>query len=225
MSGFTRLRAAALTAGLGLLVASCSGQAGVGADQLSVANAEPAAATTSSPADQSGTPLVLVTYYTETGMTGRMAEQVAEGARSVAGVRVVLAPIDSVQPADLLAADGIVLGSPTHWANIATPMRSFLDSWPSLGVAPRDRIGGAFATGGGNSGGKEMVVNSLILAMLNHGMIIVGPIFREGDVEYGNFGVAAATGPMSNQTLAAIDLDAALALGRRVAEVVIAFRQ
>jgi len=162
-------------------------------------------------------PVVLVAYYTQTGMTRKMAEAVAEGARERAG-RVILAPIDSVTAGDLRSADAILLGSPTHWGNMATAMRGFIDSWTEQGVSVRDRIGGAFATGGGSSGGKEMVMTSMILAMMNHGMIVVGPLFRDGEFEYGNFGAAATTGLASSPSLAPADLDAARALGRRAAE-------
>lgn len=163
-------------------------------------------------------PFVLVAYWSQTGMTKRLAEAVAEGARSAGAVVRVLA-VDSVGGAVLDSADAVLLGSPTHWANMAAPMKAFIDSWPVLGFAPRDRIGGAFATGATGGGGMEMVVTSLLLAMLNDGMIVVGPVFREGDIEFGNFGVAAATGSAASPSIAAPSLDAARALGRRAAEV------
>ena len=211
-----------------MCAAGCGTDAGDGAPPAAVAAAAPAAPVqtpdSTRPERAAAGPIVLVAYYTETGMTRRMAVAVAEGARRVAGTNVILASIDSVRPSDLRSADAIVLGSPTHWANMATPMRAFIDSWPGLGLSARDRIGGAFATGGGSGGGKEMVVTSLLLAMLNHGMVVVGPIFEEGGVAYGNFGVAAATGPATDQALADTDLESGRALGRRVAEVAAAFR-
>jgi len=165
-----------------------------------------------------GQPFVLVAYWSMTGQTKRLAEAVAEGA-AAAGATVRLLPVDSIGGAVLDSADALLLGSPTHWANMATPVRAFLDRWPELGFSPRDRIGGAFATGGTGGGGMEEVVTSLLLAMLNHGMIVVGPVFREGDVEFGNFGVAAATGSTASPSIAETSLEAARALGRRAAEV------
>lgn len=205
---------------IGLLVTAC-GDATRSPDAAvtvtpTAALADPAAGT---PREGESGPVVLVAFYSETGMTRRLAEAVAEGVREVRGARAILAATDSVEANDLRAADAIVLGSPTHWANMATGMRRFIDSWPATGVSVRDRIGAAFATGGGNSGGKEFVVTSMLLAMLNHGMIVVGPVFRDGDIEYGNFGVAAPTGLTASQSLEPVDLDAARALGRRVAEV------
>ena len=60
-----------------------------------------------------------------------------------------------------------------------------------------DKVGGAFATGGGDGGGKELVVLSLLTAMLNNGMVVVGPHYSEGEARFGGFGIGATTGPGS----------------------------
>ncbi len=211
------VRMRAILAGLTLGVVALAGCAPDGPVAETRAATESAAA----PAGQaSGAahPFVLVAYWSQTGMTKRLAEAVAEGARG-AGAVVRILPIDSVGGAVLDSADAVLLGSPTYWANMASPMKAFIESWPVLGFSGRDRIGGAFATGATGGGGMEMVVTSLLLAMLNHGMIVVGPVFREGDVEFGNFGVAAATGSAASPSIPAASLDAAQALGRRAAEV------
>ena len=214
-AAFARSAPAARAAWLLALAAACGSEPGGAASAPPPATAPAPAVAQAEPGP--GSPVVLVAYYTQTGMTRKMAEAVAEGARERAG-RVILAPIDSVTAEDLRSADAILLGSPTHWGNMATAMRGFIDSWTELGVSVRDRIGGAFATGGGSAGGKEMVMTSMILAMMNHGMIVVGPLFREGEFEYGNFGAAATTGLASSPSIPPADLDAARALGRRAAE-------
>jgi len=161
---------------------------------------------------------VIVAYHSVTGHTRRMAEAVAEGARSVAGVRVTLASIEEVAPARLEAADGIVGGSPTHWGNVSVEVKRFIDTWPYLG----DRIGGAFATGGGDTGGKEHVVVSLLLAMLNHGMVVAGPVYDDEGFRYGTYGASAATG---SEGPGERELDDARRLGRRVAELALRRRR
>lgn len=155
---------------------------------------------------------VLVVYHSVTGHTRRMAEEVAAGARAVDGVRVTLAATDAIAPDALTAFDAIVVGSPTHWANPTVEIKRFIDAWPYLG----DRIGGAFATGGGDTGGKEHVVVSVLLAMLNHGMIVAGPLYDDGGFRYGTYGASAATGagPPGER-----ELDDARRLGERVARL------
>ena len=82
-----------------------------------------------------------------------------------------------------------------------------------------EKIGGAFATGGGQTGGKEHVIISLLLAMLNNGMIVVGPVYEQGDVRFGAFGASAVKGP-AGKTISEFELGDARLLGERVAIVV-----
>lgn len=72
-----------------------------------------------------------------------------------------------------------------------------------------DKVGGAFATGGSETGGKEQVIHSLITSLLNAGMIIAGPL----NGPFGMVGVTALD-PV-NETA----LKEAMALGERVANV------
>ena len=159
---------------------------------------------------------VLVAYYSRSGNTRTMAEAVVEGARGVDGVQVVLKSIDEVVAEDLAAAQGLVLGSPTYYANMAGAMKSFIDDW---GLRYRVRligkVGGAFATGGSRTGGREHVIVSLVLAMLNNGMSVVGPVI---DDRLGYPG-ASALAPAEGEAITEAELDEARALGRRVAEL------
>jgi len=70
---------------------------------------------------------VLVVYHSMTGNTKAMAEAVAEGARSVPGAVVTLKSVDEVEKADLVEADALLIGSPTWWGTIATPVKQFID--------------------------------------------------------------------------------------------------
>ena len=68
-------------------------------------------------------------------------------------------------------------------------MKVAIDDWNwKLKVDFTDKVGGAFATGGGQTGGKEHVVISLILFMLNNRMIVAGPLYQdaEGDDKWSN---------------------------------------
>jgi NAD(P)H dehydrogenase (quinone) len=153
---------------------------------------------------------VLVVYYSATGNTEKMAKAVVEGAEKIQGVEAVAKSTDKVIDADLKKADAIVLGSPTYYGNMAGPMKTFIDNWwLKYKVKLIDKVGGAFATGGSETGGKEQVVHSLITSMLNAGMIITGPIA-------GPFGMAGATtlDPVSDS-----GLKEARALGEHVANV------
>jgi NAD(P)H dehydrogenase (quinone) len=164
---------------------------------------------------------VLVVYHSETGNTAALAEAVAEGARSVAGAEVTLKTVDEATNADLETCDALLMGSPTYWGSMSTPLKQFIDGQrPFMG----DKVGGAFATGGIDGGGKELTVLSILVAMLSNGMIVVGPHYEEGGFRFGGFGVGATTGPDSPGVDEA-ELARGRLLGERVATVAKRYRE
>jgi NAD(P)H dehydrogenase (quinone) len=158
---------------------------------------------------------VLVVYYSVTGNTQKMAEAVIAGAQKVPSVTAFLKTPDKVTAADLKMADVILIGSPTYYGNMAGPVKGFIDDWwLDYKVSLVDKIGAAFSTGGGESGGKEHVIYSLIIAMMNAGMIIAGPV--EGML--GGTGVTALS-PVSENAL-----KEASSLGERAANIALKFK-
>lgn len=164
---------------------------------------------------------VLVAYDSLTGNTERMAQAAAEGAGAVPGVVVTLKRVEQVTKDDLVSAEGIVLGCPTYYANIPGRTKSVLDDWSwKMDVDFTDKVGGAFATGGGQTGGKEHVVVSLLLFMINNRMVVAGPLYQdaEGDDIWAESGASAMTGPLDPK-VGEHELDAARRLGDRVARL------
>ena len=157
---------------------------------------------------------VLVVYFSATGNTEKMARGVAEGAQKVAGVDVLVRTVESVTKEEVEDAEGLILGSPVYYANMAAPMKQFIDNWFSQKIVLFDKVGGAFATGGGLTAGRETTVNSLLLAMLNNGMIVVGPLYES----WGTFGSSARTAP-PDEGVNEEEMDDARRLGERVARV------
>ena len=164
---------------------------------------------------------VLVAYYSVTGNTERMARAVAEGSARVSGVTTVVKKVDEVIKEDLTSAHGIVLGAPTYFANIPGKMKVAIDSWNwKMKVDFTDKVGGAFVTGGGQMGGKEHVVVSLLLFMINNRMVVSGPLYSdaEGDNIWVELGAGALTGPI-DPGVGAVELDSAHRIGERVARL------
>jgi multimeric flavodoxin WrbA len=164
---------------------------------------------------------VLVVYYSSTGNTEQMARGVAEGVRRASGATAVLKKVREVSKADLEAADGIILGCPTYFANIPGEMKTILDDWNwKLKVDFTDKVGGAFATGGGQMGGQGHVISSLLLFMLHNRMVVAGPLYQNektGSV-WAEAGAAAITGPLDSG-VGEGELDGARRLGERVARL------
>ena len=153
---------------------------------------------------------VLVVYYSATGNTEKMAKAVVEGAKKVQGVEAIAKSTDKVIEADLKTANAIILGSPTYYGNMAAPMKAFIDDWwLKYKINLTDKVGGAFATGGSESGGQEQVVQSLVISLLHAGLIIAGPVT-------GNFGRVGAT---AKSPVVDSGLSEARALGEHVAKI------
>ncbi|GMQ28836.1 flavodoxin family protein [Algoriphagus confluentis] len=159
-------------------------------------------------------PMVLVAYFSQFGNTQVLAEAIADGAESVGGVEIKLLPIDQVETQDLFKASAIILGSPVYNGNPAPQVLEFINSWPFEGRPLKDKIGAAFATGGGISIGEEGVMIDILRAMLIHGMIIVG-----GEEVEAAFGASSITGegPFNSSKNQELFYEKARGLGKRVA--------
>jgi len=171
----------------------------------------------SSPGDAADpTPVtVLVTYHSATGNTEKMAQGAADGAKAVPGTSVVLKRVGEVTGDDLVSSDAVVVGSPVYFGNMSGEVKTFLDNWLlKFGLwqdrKMRNKVGGAFATGGAVSNGKEVTMLTILGAMLINQMIVVSG--------GGGFGASATTGPDS-PGIDEKEVAEARALGKRVAEV------
>ncbi len=117
---------------------------------------------------------VLVTYFSATGNTKALAEAVAEGVRSVEGVECVLKTVPQTTNADWLAADGIIVGSPTYFGQMASRVKQMFDATVAIYGKLEGKVGAAFTTSGGAGCGHEMTNMSILTAMLVAGMVVQG---------------------------------------------------
>lgn len=148
---------------------------------------------------------VLVTYFSVTGNTKAMAEAVAKGVRSVAGVDCDYRPVEDVSNEDLVAADGIIVGSPTYFGQMAAEVKRMFDETEKVYGRLEGKVGGVFTTSGGAGCGHETTNMSLITAMLVAGMVV------QGTTKGPHFGPFAVGRPTAQ------NLAQAEALGVRVA--------
>jgi len=70
---------------------------------------------------------LLIVYHTGGVKTARMAEAVERGARSEGGVNVLVKRCADAGPDDVLAADGLILGTPENFGSMAGMMKDFLE--------------------------------------------------------------------------------------------------
>ena len=191
---------------------------------------------------------ILVLYYSRGGRTAALARHAARGVESagaVARIRTVPPvaatttasdpPVPNDGPpyaelADLAEADGLLLGSPTRFGNMAAPLKHFLDSTSELWLAGKlaDKPAGVFTATSSAHGGQESTLLSMTLPLLHHGMLIVGVPYTEaalfetrtGGSPYGATHLATAW----NTALSKDEIAVAHALGARVARIAMRLR-
>ena len=106
---------------------------------------------------------VLVLYDAKGRSIESMAQAVAEGVEASGVASPSLKTIEEASRDDLLAADGLILGSP-NWSGITGSFKQWLDDqgdlWEELALAGRP--GAAFTTGTGRHSGLETTLGQLI---------------------------------------------------------------
>jgi NAD(P)H dehydrogenase (quinone) len=153
-------------------------------------------------------PSVLVTYYSRSGNTKRMAEFVVQGIKEAGGVSVDLIPVANVTPDDLLNYEGIVMGSPVYYGTMAAELKQLIDESVEHHGKLDGKVAAAFASSGGPGGGNETTILDILKALMIHGMIVKGD--WQGD-HYGPIAVGAPDERSQGECLR---------MGRNVAELV-----
>ena len=70
---------------------------------------------------------ILIVYHSQTGRTQKMAQAVAEGAKSIEGVEVILKKAADATLDDLLTADGLAVGTPENFGYMSGMVKDFFD--------------------------------------------------------------------------------------------------
>lgn len=191
---------------------------------------------------------ILVLYFSRHGATKEMVIQVASGIESVAHCEALIRtvpPVSTVVEAtapevptsgdayaslsDLENCDALILGSPTRFGSLASPLKYFFDQTSGLWLsgALKDKPAAVFTSTGTMHGGQESTLLSMMLPLIHHGMIIVGLPFsnsalaltRRGGTPYGASHVA---GIDNNEAFTSEEIQLCGLLGKRVAGAAVA---
>ncbi len=162
---------------------------------------------------------VLVLYDSRTGNTKKMAELVAEGARSVPGTEVRIKHVDEATKEDVLWCDGIAVGSPTNMGVLSWKLKRFFDDvlgdlWGQID----GKIGCAFSSSGGWGGGSEIACMSILTVLMNFGFLVFGVTDYVGEDLTLHYGTVLAGKPKNSE-----EEEACRRLGRRLAQWVAYF--
>ncbi|MFO7562171.1 MAG: NAD(P)H:quinone oxidoreductase [Enhygromyxa sp.] len=188
---------------------------------------------------------VTIIYYSSSGTNHVMAQAVEEGAKSAGAKtrrRLVAetapdAAIDrnpkwrefvdqtkAEPPAsqdDFLWGDAVIFGTPTRFGNVASQLKSFIDTLGGLWAQGKtvNKIYAGFTSAQNQNGGQESTLLALYNTFYHFSGIIVPSgyadsiVMKTGGNPYGPSVTAGAGGPSAE------DLEHARFLGRRVAEL------
>jgi NAD(P)H dehydrogenase (quinone) len=188
--------------------------------------------------------IILVLFYSRHGATRKLAELIAQGIESVPGCDARLRTVPAVStvaeatapdvPAegapyveldDLQECDGLALGSPTRFGNMASAMKYFWDGTSAqwLSGALAGKPASVFTSTGSLHGGQESTQLSMMIPLLHHGMMIVGLPYTEPDLMTTSsggtpYGASHWSGLDGQKPITDEEKRLAVALGRRLAE-------
>lgn len=187
---------------------------------------------------------LLVLYYSRHGSTRALADLIAQGIESVHGcdarlrtVPAVSTVAEALEPdipdsgppyvdlADLRECDGLALGSPTRFGNMAAPLKYFLDGTSSLWLSG-DLAGKpacVFTSTGSLHGGQETTLISMMMPLLHHGMLLLGVPYTQPELMTtasggSPYGASHWSGLNGNLEISQETRVLAIAMGRRLAE-------
>lgn len=190
---------------------------------------------------------ILVLYYSSYGHIERMAQAVAEGART-AGAEVDIKRVPELVPEEVARRshfkmdqaapiatvdelpnyDAVILGVPTRFGNMPAQMKNFLDQTGGLWFAGKliGKVGSVFTSTATQHGGQESTILSTHTVLLHHGMVIVGlPYAFKGQMGVGEvtggspYGASTIADGDGSRQPSANELDGARFQGRHVAEI------
>ncbi|WP_322817658.1 NAD(P)H-dependent oxidoreductase [Tepidiforma sp.] len=157
---------------------------------------------------------ILLLYDSRGGLTARLADAVEAGIRSAGGA-CLRRTVEAATPADLLACDGLIVGSP-NWSGITGRLKEWFDAsgdlWETGELAGRPA--GAFTAGLSRSAGTEATLLQLLHLLLSHGMVVVGLPWSERMQRSGSYYGATAHGEVTADDEAQASL-----LGARVTDI------
>ena len=127
---------------------------------------------------------------------------------------------------DLIQCDGLIMGSPTRFGNMAAPLKHFIDGTSALWVsgAMAGKPAAVFTSTQTMHGGQESTLITMMLPLLHHGMYIVGLPYTEAALTHTKtggspYGASHVAGASLQPRLSDEERTLAQLLGRRVAEL------
>ncbi len=125
---------------------------------------------------------ILILYYSINGSTEKMAEKISRGVNSVENCEAILRTVPEISEiknneiankknilyatnSDLTNCNGLIMGSPTYFGNMAAPMKFFLDGTTSewFNNSLCGKPAGVFTSSSSIHGGHETTLLTMMI--------------------------------------------------------------
>lgn len=188
---------------------------------------------------------ILVLYYSRYGAVKQMAHYIARGIESIPGCEACIRTVPPVAPKteiteppvpesgapyatleDLKSCDGLALGSPTRFGNMAAPMKYFLDTTSSLWLAGSlvNKPAAVFSSTSSLHGGQETTLLSMMLPLFHLGFMLLGIPYTESDLNTTQsggtpYGATHFAGTDGKRSITDEEQRLCFAMGKRLAQI------
>ena len=187
---------------------------------------------------------IVVLIYSKKGSTLQLAEEVCKGIDSINEVKAKLRRVDELKQTqqqrmlekyekvqvitkkDITDCNGLILGSPTRFGNMAGELKYFIDQTLDIWISGEliGKPGAVFTSTGSLHGGQETTLLSMMLPLFHHGMLLAGiPYSEPGLSETKTGGTPYGASHVSNEkkelVLSYEEKNLGFAMGARVAKI------
>jgi NAD(P)H dehydrogenase (quinone) len=187
---------------------------------------------------------ILIIYYSRHGSIKAAARMVAEGVEKIEGAQAILRTVPEISTGlekkshpipeagdlyidnkELAQCDGVIVGSPGYFGNMASPLKYWLETtsgdWMKGSLI--NKPAGFFTGTSSLHGGQESTLLSMMIPFFHHGAVMVGLPYsnpavgntRSGGTPYG----ATHFGGSDQRAIDTDERSLFVALGERIATV------
>lgn len=111
-----------------------------------------------------------IIYFSKTGNTRIMAQEVATGMEKVAGIEAKTFSLDDIDDAFIEESRAVVFGTPTYYANTCWQMKKWFDESRKYDLS--GKLGAVFATAHYAQGGADTAILNILGHLMVKGMLV-----------------------------------------------------
>ncbi|MFY2509337.1 NAD(P)H:quinone oxidoreductase [Vibrio pectenicida] len=184
---------------------------------------------------------LVVLYYSRHGSTRSLARHIARGVESIPNCEAWIRTVEDIEAKEntqdpiitieeLKSCDGLAMGSPVWFGNMSAALKHFWDQTSSVWVSGDliDKPACVFSSSSTLHGGQETTLQTMMLPLLHHGMLIMGIPYSEPKLhttQSGGTPYGATSVSHNGSDLTKDEIELARNLGKRLATTAVKLKE